>query len=206
MAEVVGLLRRDALPQLPLYLQRVLAAVGKAKTAGDADAVGVADISLLPVDIPQNEVGGLTPHAGEPQQLLHGVRHSAAERLPQHTGRGYDIPCLGTPEAAGVDVLSHLIHVRLRKGLQRGVAGKKCRGHQIHPCVGTLGRQPHGKQQLIVLAIVQRALCVGIQGLQRRDDGGDLLFGFHLCITSYPLYQTGGKNANRGCKSEKNVV
>ena len=61
MAEVVGLLRRDALPQLPLYLQRVLAAVGKAKTAGDADAVGVADISLLPVDIPQNEVGGLTP-------------------------------------------------------------------------------------------------------------------------------------------------
>ena len=102
--------------------------------------------------------------------------------------------------------MSHLIHVRLRKGLQRGVAGKKCRGHQIHPCIGTLGRQPHGKQQLIVLAVVQRALCIGVQGLQRRDDGGDLLFAFHLCITSRLLYQTGGKNANRGCKPEKNVV
>ena len=47
VAEVAGFLGRDALAQLPFYLERVLGAVRDAQTSGDADAVGVADIALL---------------------------------------------------------------------------------------------------------------------------------------------------------------
>ena len=66
MAEVVGLLWRDDLPQLLLYLQGVLAAVGDAQPSGDADAVGVADVALLAVDVAQNQVGRRAASASPP--------------------------------------------------------------------------------------------------------------------------------------------
>ena len=49
VAEIAGLLRRDAPAQLLLHLHRVPAAVGKAQPPGDADAVGVADVARLTV-------------------------------------------------------------------------------------------------------------------------------------------------------------
>ena len=65
MAEVIGLLRWNDLPQLLLHLQRVLAAVRQSQPPGDADAVGVADIAVLSVDIAQDQIGGLAPHTGQ---------------------------------------------------------------------------------------------------------------------------------------------
>ena len=65
MAEVIGLLRWNDLPQLLLHLQRVLAAVRQSQPPGDADAVGVADVAVLSVDIAQDQIGGLAPHTGQ---------------------------------------------------------------------------------------------------------------------------------------------
>ena len=65
MAEVVGLLRWNDLPQLLLHLQWVLAAVRQSQPSGDADAVGVADIAVLSVDIAQDQVGCFPPHTGQ---------------------------------------------------------------------------------------------------------------------------------------------
>lgn len=179
VAEVVGFLRRDGTAQLLFHLEGVFASVGDAQPSGDADAVGVADVALLPVDVAQNEIGGLAAHAGQRQQIVHVVGDFAAEPRQQLLGGGNDIPGLGPPEAAGLDVPAHLVHIGGGEGLQRRVAGEQRRCYQIHPGVGTLGRQPHGKQQLVVFAVVQRAGRVGVQLLQRRDDGGDLLCRFH---------------------------
>ena len=52
VAEVVGLLGRDALAQLPLHLEGILGPIGDAQPPGDADAVGVADIALLAEYVP----------------------------------------------------------------------------------------------------------------------------------------------------------
>ena len=66
MAEVVGLLRGQDRPQLGLHFAGVLGTVGEAQQAGDADAVGVRHHHAGGVvHVPQDEVGGLPPHAGE---------------------------------------------------------------------------------------------------------------------------------------------
>ena len=65
VAEVVGLLRGNDTAQLLLHLQGILAAVGDAQPPGDADAVGVADIAILAVNVAQDQVGGLAPHTGQ---------------------------------------------------------------------------------------------------------------------------------------------
>ena len=51
VAEVAGFFRGQAGTQLLFHPQGVLAAVGEPQAAGDADAVGVADIALLAVNI-----------------------------------------------------------------------------------------------------------------------------------------------------------
>ena len=198
MAEVVGFLRGNDPAQLLLHLQGILAAVGDAQPSGNADAVGVADVALLSVDITQDEVSGLAAHAGQGQQVLHIVGYLAAEPRQQLLGGGHDVPGLGPPEAAGLDVPAHLVHIGGGEGLQRGVACKQSRCHQIHPGVRTLRRQTYGKQQLVVLAVIQGAGRVGVQLLQCRDDGGDLLCRFHghHLIVHY----------NSGCRKRQSVL
>ena len=198
MAEIAGLLRRDAGPQLLLHLQGVLGPVRQPQQAGDPDAVGVADVARLAVHVPQDQVGGFAAHAGQPQQVLHIVRHPAAEIRQQHLRRGHDIPGLGPPEAAGLDICTYLVHIGGGKGLQRGIAGKQRRRHQIDPRVGALRRQTHGEQQLIVLLIVQRTQRVRVQRLQRRDNGADLFLRLHA-TSPHP-------NCNRGCRKRQSVL
>ena len=161
MAEVVALLRRDALAQLHLHLERVLAAVGDAQQAGNADTVGVADVALFSVDVPQDEIGGLAPHAGEAEKVLHGVRHPPAVFLHQHLAGGYDVPGLGPPEAGGVDDFPDLLLAGVCQGLQGGEFGVEDGGHHIHPGVGTLRCQTHGKKELIGLSRVEGEGALG---------------------------------------------
>ena len=141
--------------------------------------MGVADVALLAVDVAQNQVGRLAAHAGQRQQVLHVVGDLSAEPRQQLLGGGHDVPRLGPPEAAGLDAAAYLVHIGISERLQRGIALEQRRRYQIYPGIGTLGCQPHGKQQLIVLAVIQRTGCIGVQLLQCRDDSGDLLCGFH---------------------------
>ena len=198
VAEVVGLLRGNDTAQLLLHLQGILAAVGKTQTAGDADAVGVAHIAVGAVDIAQDQVGGLAAYAGQGEKVIHVVRHPAAEALHQHLRCGHDIAGFGAPEAAGMDIGAHLVHIGGGEGLQRGVAGEQGGRDQIHAGIGTLGGQTDGEQKLVILLIVQRAQRVRVQLLQRRDDGGDLLFRLH--VTSPRAY------CIRCCRKRQSVV
>ena len=179
MAEVVGLLRREHLPQLLLHLGRVLGAVGKPQQAGDSDAVGVGHHHAGGmVHVPQNQVGGLPAHSGELQQVLHGVGDPAAVVPDQHL-RGQDnILGLGPEKAGGMDVLLHLRNLRLRQGLQGGEAGVEGGGHLVHPLVGALGGQADGEKQLVVLAVLQGTDPVRVQGLQLLHNGADIFGGF----------------------------
>ena len=176
MAEVVGLLRGQHPAQLLLHLSRVLGAVGQAQQPGDADAVGVRHHHPGHViHVAQDQVGRLPPHPGQLQQLLHGTGHPAPIVPQQHLSRQDDVPGLGPEEAGGVDIVLHLRHVRPGQGLQGGEPGVKGGGDLVHPLVGTLGGQTHGKQQLIILFILQGTQAVGIEGFQLLHDGPHLL-------------------------------
>ena len=50
----------------------------------------------------------------------------------------------------------------------------------VDPLIRTLGGQPDGEEKLVVLVILQGAQRVGIELLQRLDDGNDILFLFHF--------------------------
>ncbi len=181
MAEVVGLLRRQDLAQLLLHLGRVLCAVGEAQPAGDADAVGVCHHHAGgAVHIPQNQVGRLAAHSGQAQQILHGVGHPAAVLAEQHLGAQHHVTAFRPEKAAGVDVLAHLVNVRLGKALQGGEPRVQGGGDLVHPLVGALGGQAHGEQQLIVLLILQGAEGIGVQLLQRVHNGPHVGFCRHL--------------------------
>jgi hypothetical protein len=125
--------------------------------------VGVAHVAVLAVDIAEDEVGGLAPYAGEGQEVVHGVGHPAAKAFQQLLRRGDNVTRLGAPEAAGLDVGAYLVHVGAGEVLQGGVTGEEGGGDEVHPCIGALSRQPDGEQQLVVLAVVQRAGGVGVE-------------------------------------------
>ena len=123
-----------------------------------------------------DSLGGIRSRSpGQLQQLFHGTGHPAPIVPQQHLGRQDDVPGLGPEKAGGVDIALHLRHVRPGQGLQGGEPGVKGGGDLIHPLVGTLGGQTHGKQQLIILFILQGTQAVGIEGFQLLHDGPYLL-------------------------------
>ncbi len=136
------------------------------------------------VNIPENEVGGLPPHAGELQQLLHGVGHFAAVVPKKHLGRGDDVVGLGPEEAAGVNVFLHLMHIGLGEGFQSGEAGVERGGHLIDPLIGTLGGEPHGKKQLMGLGVLEGTDALRVGFFEFFHNEGGPVFLFHGGFTS----------------------
>ena len=165
MAEVGALLRRQDGPELPLHLQGVLGAVCDPQPPCDADAVGVADVGGLVINVPQDEVRRLPSHAGQTRELLHGAGDLPVKALQQLPGAADQVPGLPVEEAAGADIGLHLLRLRLGEALQRREAGEERRRHLVYPGIGTLGREPHGEEQLIILLVLQGAEGVGVEAL-----------------------------------------
>src|SRR5262249_27541094 len=59
--------------------------------------------------------------------------------------------------------------------LRRPVFPEQVPGHQVHPCVGALGAEYRSDEELERALVVQRALRVGIAGLEPLDDRPDPL-------------------------------
>ena len=71
----------------------------------------------------------------------------------------------------------HILNGGCRHGFQGGVGGKKPGGHQVDPGIRTLGRQPHGDHQFVILFIMQGAHGFRIPGFQNIQNS--LYFFFH---------------------------
>ena len=133
VAEIGAFLRGEYLSQLLLHLFRVFA-LGQSQLAANADAVGIADHTpRLPVQIAQQQIGGLSAHTRQLQQRLHGVRHFAAVLLQQHPAGQHDVLCFLAIKAAGMDVGLNIGYVRICQRLQGRIGGKKGRRYQIDP-------------------------------------------------------------------------
>ena len=71
VAEVTALFRRQDLSQLLFYLFRVLA-LGQSQPSANADTVGIAYYtSGDTVQVPQQQIGGLSAYTRNPEQLIH---------------------------------------------------------------------------------------------------------------------------------------
>ena len=98
----------------------------------------------------------------------------------QYNGTIDDVPRLGVIKSAGVNIFFHLFHVGFGKGFQRGKACKERRRDHVDAGIGALSRKPNGKQQLIILAVIQRADSFGILGQKPPDDFIDLFLCTHV--------------------------
>jgi hypothetical protein len=130
------------------------------------------------VHVAEDEVRGLAAYAGEGEQFVHGGGDPAAEVVHQLPGAEHDVPGLGVVKSAGVDVLLHVRDLRLRQGPERGIAGIERRGDLVDPLIRTLGGQPGGEQQLVILVVVQRTEIRRGRAPERLDDGNNILFRF----------------------------
>ena len=179
MAEVARFLRREYLTQLLFHTQRVLAAIGETQSPRDADAVRVADVGGLAVNVTEDQIRRLASDAGQRRELLHRAGDLAAVLFEQNFRALDEILRLGVVKSAGADHLADLLIRRVREGLKRRELLIERRRDHVHARVGALGGKTHGKKQLVVLLIVERAARVGVERFERLHDAADGGFGFH---------------------------
>ena len=146
VAEIARLLRREDGAQLLFHAQRVLTAVGETETARDADAVRVADVCGLVIDVAENEVRGLAPDAGETRQLLHRAGDPAAVLFKENFRALDEVFGLGIVKAAGLDGFADLFIAGVGERLERRELCVQRGGDHVHTRVGALGGEPHGEK------------------------------------------------------------
>ena len=158
----------------------ILCPVRKAQPSGNTDAVGVGhDYARGMEDIALDQIGSFAANTGQLEQIFHSRGHLAAVVPEQHLSAAHQIPAFAVEEAAGVDVFGDLGRIGLGKGFQCGKALKQRGSYLVDPFVGALGGQTHGKQQFVVLVILQRAQCIRVKLFQRIDNGAYIFFSFH---------------------------
>ena len=105
------------------------------------------------------------------QQLLHGSGNFSVVILKKHLTSENNVPGFVLVKPAGMHQFFHMGNIRSGHGFQSGIGFKQGRSYQIHPGIGTLGRQTDGNHQLIVLAVVQGTGGFRITGFHNLNDG-----------------------------------
>ena len=150
--------------------------------------MGVGHDGRLAEHVAHDEVRALAADAGQGQQFFKGGGHLAVVLVPQHPHTGGDVPRLGAAQAAGLYDGFNVLRFCGGKGGHAGVFCKQIFHHDVHPCIGALGRQPHTDQQLPGVVIIQCAPGVRVLLFQPVDDlqcqrllGGQVFRRFFCC-------------------------
>ena len=179
VAEIRRLLRRQNRAQLRFDLCRVLA-LGEPQKVCDADAVRVAnDRAGSFVKIAQQQIRSFSANTGKRQERFHRAGNLAAVFFAQQLAGEDDVTCFVLVKPAGTDIVLDLRDICIGKGVEGWEARKKRGRDFVDALVGTLGRQPHGDHQLIVLFVLQRADRVRVGVFQSGNDTADTFLQFH---------------------------
>ena len=88
----------------PLHPEGILQLLGiEADPAADADAVGIRHDAAFFIDITEKQIGDLPAHAGQGQQILHGIRHAPLIGGEKHGGGFLQAFRLGAKQSAGAE-------------------------------------------------------------------------------------------------------
>ena len=139
-----------------------------------------------PIQIAEQQVGGFSADTGKPKKIVHIIGHPSVMLFKQNDSAVYQITGFGMIETTGVDVFLHFFHIRFGKGFKSGKTRKKGRCDHVYARIGTLCREPDGKQQFIIFVIIQRTDCFRILCQKKPDDFIDLFLSTHgKSILSY---------------------
>lgn len=166
------LVLRDDLGEVVLDLDGVGGVLGEAEAVGEARDVRVDGDALVDSEgVSEDDVGGLSADAGEGVEGFHGLGDLAAVVGDEGLGHGDDGLGLVAVEAGGLDVPLELGLGDLGVGCDVGVLLEEGFGDDVDADVGALCGEDGGDEELERAGEVQRALCVGVGGLEEGEDG-----------------------------------
>ena len=144
---------------------------GETQPAGEAADMGVDDDALGEVEgIAEDDVGGLSAHAGELVEMFHGPRNFAAVVFDQGGGAAADGFGLGAEESGGADEAFELGGRDFSKMLGRGAALEKGGCDFVDPVIRALGGEDRGDEELEGILVVKFAMGVGVRLLKPGND------------------------------------
>ena len=120
--------------------------------------------------IAQDHIGCLPADAGQRHQFLHGGRDLSAVLFHQLFAEANDVPRLVAEKTGGMDHLLQFARVGRGKGPRIRIAPEQSGRHQVHPLIGTLGRENGSDQKLERIGIVQSTVGLGISRGQGPED------------------------------------
>ena len=129
----------------------------EAQPPANTDTMGVGNHGGLAVEIANDQIGNLPPHAGERQEIVDCVGHAAAKAGEELLRHGLQILGLHAIEAAGAHQLLDLSNGSLGHGLGGGEGGEQVLANQIDAGVGALGREPRHDEKLPRIALVSQS-------------------------------------------------
>ena len=129
------------------------------------------------VERSQHYVPGLARHAGEGQNLFHGLRDLTPKLFDYDLRGSLDGLGLIAEEAGGADELFKLGQGSRRHSFGCGEGLEEGGRDEVDADVGALRREDSGDGELPGAAMVQGADDVGVGLGEDVEDGGDALFG-----------------------------
>ena len=173
--------RRNALEQLQLDLERVLAR-REAGAVRDAEDVRVDRHRGLAESDVEHDVGGLAADAGQCFERHAVAGHPAAVPRDQQAAGFEQVLRLGAVEADRADVRGEAVLAE-REHLGRRVGdGEQPPRRLVDADIGRLRREQHRSEQLEHVGVFEFGLGLRVGGLQRREEALDVLRCHRGCV------------------------
>ena len=151
-----------------------IAGLGEPEQSGQPGHVGVHRQAGKPEADAEDHVGRLAPHAGQGDEVLHGVRDLAPEALVEGGAQTHEAPGLGAEEPGGVDQRLQLGRIGVAEVGRRRVAGEHLGRDQVDLLVGGLRRQDVATSSWNGLCEVEGAQLLGRARVFASQAGGRL--------------------------------
>ncbi len=124
----------------------------------------------------QHNIGRLTGHTGQLQEILHAFRNSFFERLNDPSGRPYQILGLVSKKTRASYDLLQLFLIRLGHLAGCRIALKQLGRDLIHAHIRALSGKDSGNEKLRRIVVMKSAFGIGIFLVQSPEDLSDPMF------------------------------
>jgi hypothetical protein len=152
---------------------------GEVEALGEASDVGIDDdADILVEGVSQDDIGGFSTDAAEGGEFLHGLGDLAVVFLDDVGGGGADGGGFAAEEAGGLDDFFDVGLGGFGECFGGRVFFEEDGSNHIDAHIGALGGEDGGDEEFVSIAMIERAVGVGIKALEFGENLGGA--GFFL--------------------------
>ena len=183
MRKLAPALRIEICAKFGFNLHRIIR-IGDSEKICDAFDMGVDREPGNTEGVAEHDVGGFASDAGERSELLHGIRHFAAEIGDDALACADDVCSFCAVIAAAADDGFEFRRIRLRIILRGVILREKIKGHAVHHLVGALRGENRCDEELKGRCVFERADLGAVLCFEQVVDEIDLFPFFHFPASS----------------------